>query len=172
MIKGTQNTETLDSQIHRTIRVYCNPTNGAIQPRQTLNAFMALAKHASAHEIRIHKSEYVYLFTKLILAIPKELKEKKIELTQCIPQITKLTDWFFSKALKSDPAYKNRLRGLVKTIQNYQLPVDSAKQQDWKLRLAVKKRSNPRPFLPDPDRIYHFALADCKIRNKRYKTCE
>lgn len=170
--------ETYDHHIHNTIKRCCgmNVDLNHIEARPSLAAFLMMAKNASGYEVNIHKSEYLLLFTRLVNTLGKRPDFEtgaSSEAIQYTPVITRLTDWFVGKACKAETAYKDRLRTLVQSVRDYNLPVPAEKIQEWDQSLALKgPKGNIKPILPDPDRWYPCALVDSRRYRRAPRNCE
>ena len=167
MNQDKQQQETLDAKIHKAIKEFCDTTKHPVRTEGALLAFDFLSSHASAYEIYLHKSEYLFLFTRLVhglKTVPATKSHPTTEGEQYTPKIVQLTDWFISQSRTADSIYKTRLKGLTRLIKDRNLPVPEAKHQEWARRLTPKhQRASKIVVLPNPDMECPCALVSHRV---------
>ena len=136
---------------HAKVRQICNTPDLSENVDSAMKAFTSVARKASPTEIEYYKSEYIFLFSKVVAAMKND-KEKYA------PQVVALTDWFFAQRHRNDSIYKKRLRDLVKLINFKGFEVSPAKQEAWKQAVRpVRARKVPGPFYAPVD-TYHCSI--------------
>ena len=167
--------EVLDSKIHKTIQEYCDTNKHPIRMEQALLAFEFLAKSASKSEIKAHKGEYLFLFRRAISTLQRVPERKgqrrfKTEAEQYAPKIIELTDLFISQRGREYGLYKGRLKNLLQTIDEKNLPVPAKKHQAWQECLIPKNQPSLKNLkVEEPETVYRCGFFH---RAHKYKHCE
>jgi len=166
---GTQ--EALDQKIHTTIKKYCEIDIESIETDKALHAFDVLSKRASSDEIRAHKGEYVFLFSRVIHGLDPVsqdlVRPRQNKSVQIAPKVVGLTDWLIDQKGREDGLYKTRLKKLIQLIKSKNLPISSKKHQEWEKSLAPKRKISLRGFkVREPENAYRCVLFNRGINNR------
>ena len=157
----------LDRDIYNAVREHCGMQCSSIEVDKALGTFESVLRHASPREVRMHKSEYVLLFSRAVFAAKHQKSTHgttpKYD-PKMVRQIVKLTDWFFLKKESGEASYKQRLQKLAQLLKDKKIPVSQKKYQDWEHLLQPKRpRTDSKVNLDGPAEVYHLAFLGHRV---------